>query len=197
MKRKNLLVCIVALTAVLLASSVIAVSQALWPSIAKPEYVLYDFEATLSPAVEITMNDASGFPLIVMEGNRLVEGIIEMTVRIGDKVYSYPDDFSYRETFHSEVNAITGSGFDRVASTFIFKLPGNPTLTDWLVAHVTGMGQPPAPFANAKFEGTIELSGTSTLEHVEGFGLEEAYALPPDGVNIHVHHVGLIKGWPF
>jgi hypothetical protein len=197
LKRKNLLICIITLTAILATSSVIAVSQALWPAVTKPEYVLYDFKATFTPAVEITKNDASGFPIVIVEGNRLIEGIIECTVRIGDKVYSYPDDFRYQETFHSEVNAITGSGFDRVASTFIFNLPGHPTLTDWLVAHVTGMGQPPTPFANAEFEGTIGLTGTATLEKVGGFGLEEAYALPPDGANIYVHHVGLIKGWPF
>jgi hypothetical protein len=186
MKKKTLSICIIALTAVLMASSMIAVSQAWWPFY-KPEYVGYDFIQVMGDGELISM-DASGAPeLIIMEST---DTMIEGTLTIGDKVYSYPDDFNYRGTIYMELNLITGEGLARIEKTLTFNVPGKPALKSWLVIHMTGLMFDPvtgeiADTENIQSEGDFKLTGTGRFAQVEGFGIEKA-----------THHFGFIKGWP-
>jgi hypothetical protein len=190
MKRKTLLISIVALATVLMASSILAISQA-WcpikPIKPKPEFIGYDFRQ-VPGAGEITYIDASGAPeLIIMEST---EGILEGTLTIGDQVYTYPEDFDYNGMLHTEFNAITGEGFARAEKTFIFNMHGKPILKSWLVVCITGLFIDPETGElidpeNMHSEGDFKLTGTKRFASVEGFGLEK-----------DAHHFGFIKGWP-
>lgn len=91
MRKKPLLISTVALTAVLVASSMIAVSQA-WGWGRKPEYIGYDLTQITGPG-ETTYVDASGAPeLIIIDGT---ETAIEISITIDDQVYTYPENFDY------------------------------------------------------------------------------------------------------
>ena len=191
MNKKVLILATVAIL-VLLTSSVIAISQAWWFKKPKPEYVDYNFEATLGILV-LTVNDTSGAPsCIIWEGYRPPEGVIQCNVTINGKVYYYPDDFDYDESFHLEMNLITGKGVMRVETILTFKkLPGHPTLREWLVTELTNIGTP-----EATFSGVFELTGTRMFNKVEGFGLDAGYYTQRDPPILYAHHFGFIKGWP-
>jgi hypothetical protein len=184
LKRKNLLISVVALTAILLASSMIALTQA-WSYRTWSEYVTYDLKQVSGPSVIISM-DNSGFPIIVAESSG---SMTTGNITIGDKVYYYPDDFTYNDTTHVERNAITGEAIARVHKVFTFNIQGHPTLESWLVTSMSGViidpntGQPVNP-ANIHTDGQFRLTGTGRFALVDGFGLEKDF-----------YHFGFIKGW--
>jgi hypothetical protein len=200
--RRAVLTSIVVISTLLIASSIIATSQAWWLQKLRPKYVDYELEAIIGPSI-ITDFDDSGAPDIVIEGTH--DSLLEGTITINDKVYSYPDDFEYTASFHIEVNAITGEGFIRSVNTFTFKLKGRPAITGWLISRVTGMtftpdGELAAP-EEIKFEGSFQLSGTKQFDKVEGFGLEEGHMIPiqqgdETTYTNNVHHFGFIKDYP-
>jgi len=186
MKKKTLSICIIVLATVLIASSMIAVSQAWWPFF-KPEYVGYDLIQVMGDGELINM-DASGAPerIITESTDTMTEG----TLTIGDHVYTYPDDFDYKGNIYFEFNAITGEGLARIEKTLIFNLPGKPTLKSWLLVHMTGIILDPVTGEvvdpdNIQSSGEFKLTGTGRFAQVEGFGIEKA-----------THHFGFIKGWP-
>jgi hypothetical protein len=185
MKRKTLLISIVVLTTVLMASSMIAVSQAWWP-FHNPEYVGYDLRQVMGGG-EIIYTDPSGAPkLIIIEAT---DTMSEGTLTIGDQVYTYPDDFDYNGIAHIELNAITGEADVRLEKTFTFKMHGKPTLKSWVVLRTTGYIPDPVTGVvdpeNLHSEGVFKLTGTGRFALVEGFGLEK-----------DTHHFGFVKGWP-
>ena len=185
-----------ALTALLLASSMIAISQAWWFVKPKPEYVGYDFKVIFG-APTITSVDNSGAPeLVIVES---APSIVDCNVTIDDKVYYYPDDFDFIATHHQELNPITGNGLVRTEGTFIFKMYGYPTLSMWGIARITGWRTLPdgtiiAP-GEVKAEGEFELTGTKRLSNVEGFGLGNTNFVAPDYNSMYIHQLGFIKGW--
>jgi hypothetical protein len=184
MKRKTLLISIVVLATVLMASSMIAVSQAWWKP--KPEYVGYDLRQVIGGG-EITYVDATGAPeLIIMEAT---DTMSEGTLTIDDQAYTYPNDFDYNGIAHIELNAITGEADVRLKKTFTFKMHGKPTLESWAVLHTTGYIPDPVTGVvdpeNLHSEGVFKLTGTGRFALVDGFGLEK-----------DTHHFGFIKGWP-
>jgi hypothetical protein len=194
-KRKNILILTVSLLMILSASSIVAISQAWWR---KPEYAGFDLKVVYGP-VTVTSVDASGAPeLVIIE--HVIESAEECTVTIDDKVYSYPEDFDITVTHHVELNALTGNGLVRTVGTYIFKLPGRPTLTFWGVARITGLWQTPdGTLINPedfRGQGDFELTGTKRFSTVEGFGLGNTIFNPPEYTNQYVHQIGFIKGWP-
>jgi hypothetical protein len=186
MKRKRVLISIVALTTILLVSSMVALTQAWWPW-SRPEYVTYNLRQirASSPIANI---DNSSFPIIIADSSDVM---IAGNLTIGDHVYTYPNDFTYNSTLHVERNAITGDGIVTGHKIFVFfNLSGKPTLESWLVTRISGYifdpntGQPVNP-ANMHSSGEFKLTGTGMLSSVDGFGLEQ-----------DDHHFGFIKGWP-
>jgi hypothetical protein len=199
MKRKTTLTLTMVLLTVLSVSSIAATAQAWWPTKNKPEYVGYSLEVTNYEG-SLTYIDASAAPsLIIFEG--VVGETVDCTITIDDTVYTYPDDFNYSHSYHLEFNAQTGEGFTRSESTLTFKGYGHPTITTWAVSKVSGLhiypnGSYVAP-EEVNYEGTFEISGTKQFSNFEGFGLSEAYFLPPDCTLNYIKQVGYIKGWPF
>ncbi len=185
MKRRTVLFSIAALTTILLASSMAAVTQAWWPW-NKPEYVAYDLRQIRAPG-PTTSIDNSSFPIIIADSS---DTIISANLTIGNHVYTYPDDFTYNSTIHIERNALTGEATVTGHKIFVFNLPGKPTLESWLVLRMTGLifdpntGQPVDP-TKIHSEGQFKLTGTGRFASVDGFGLEQ-----------DDHHFGFIKGWP-
>jgi hypothetical protein len=194
----NILLLTITLGVLLSTSSIIAVSQAWGPKKPSREYVGYDFKVVYGP-VTVTYVDASGAPnLIIVE--HFVDSAVEATLTIDDKTYSYPDDFDIAVTHHVEFNALTGEGLVRTVGTFTFKMFGQPTLTFWGVARMTGFWQAPdGTLMNPedfRGQGQFELTGTKRFIKVEGFGFGDTMFNPPEYTNQYVHQIGFIKGWP-
>jgi hypothetical protein len=185
MKKKHIMISIVALTAILFASSMAALTQAgCFRNL--PEYIAYSYKQDTGPSTMISMDD-SQFPLIVVESTGT---ILAANITIGDKTYYYPNDFTYTDTLHIERNAITGQAFVRVHKVFTFSLKGSPTLESWLVTSMSGVFFDPntgllVDPANIRTDGQFRLTGTGRFLSVDGFGLEKDY-----------YHFGFIKGWP-
>ena len=183
MNRKSLFAVLI-LTTILMATLMIGTASACRGQ-NKKEYVDYRFEAVLSDsAVNV---DNTRFPLLVIDGVRLASGIQSCVVTINGEAYTYPEDFSYSETFHLETNAITGIGYLQVKTTLTFNLPGHPTLTEYLSGTMTRVG------ANTELDGTFYLTGTKMFHKVEGGGTEDSHGV--EGVD-YALHTGQMKGWP-
>jgi hypothetical protein len=158
----------------------------------KKAIVGYDFEATLGAPV-YTYYDESGLPdIIIGESYRPAESVLECTVTINGKTYSYPEDFEYEELGYIEIYPLIGEAKLIVDTTFTFNMPGHPTLKEHLEAKLTNMGTP-----DAEIKGAFILEGTKMFHKVTGGGREDAHheGVPPDLLMI-TSHVGLIKGWP-
>jgi hypothetical protein len=132
--------------------------------------------------------DNSSFPIVTAESSDIM---VSGNITIGNKVYTFPNDFTYNSTLHVERNAITGDGIVTAHKVFTFiNLPGKPTLDSWLVTRISGYifdpvtGAPVNP-ANMHSSGEFKLTGTGALSNVDGFGLEQ-----------DDHHDGFIKSWP-
>jgi hypothetical protein len=184
-KRKTVLISTVALMTVLVASSMIAATQAWWwrPLTPNEEYIRYDLYSVPAEGEVIYIDDSGAPELIIVEST---DTIIEGNLTIGGQVYTYPEDFDYEGITYGEINALTGEGESRIEKTFIFNLPANPTLKCWAVMHFTGFtaldeGEP----AEISTEGEFQLTGTKQFATVEGFGIIQ-----------NLHHFGFIKGWP-
>ncbi len=149
-------------------------------------YVPYKFEAVLSnPEVTITENP----PLRIIEGYRPAAGVQSANVTINGVVYTYPDDFSYNETFRVEVNMNTGKMVFIVTSVMTFNMPGNPTITEYMTAQGTGNAT-----SITMDDGIIVLTGSGVFKHVSGTGF--VVSTQEGGVD-YARHIGLIKGWPY
>lgn len=184
MKRK-ILFTVFALTIILFAAS-IASTVAANRGQTKKEYVDYKFEAILVNPVTKIISPA---PNLVVEGYRPASGIQSCVVTINDIKYSYPEDFDYAENFTVKMNLITGKGILEVVTSLTFKMPGKPTLTEYLTVNTT------VTSAGTLAEGTFYLIGTKTFNQVVGFGIEpETYTTP--GID-NALHIGQITGWPF
>jgi hypothetical protein len=195
-KRKAIVVSVIVLLAVLMSSSMMAISQAWFPVKAKPEYVSYDLKVVYGPPASVNV-DNSGAPDHIIIDHTV--GALECTVTIDDKVYSYPDDFDVAVTHHVEFSAITGKGLSRSVGTFTFNLPGHPTLTFWGAARLTDFRvAPDGTFIspeNFRSDGNFKLTGTKKLSNVDGFGLGEVYFAPPEYTHQYAHQFGFIKDW--
>ena len=188
MKSKKVLISAITLLTLVVASSIIAVTQAGLLCAPKPQYVLYDFKEGGAPNTAETLIDNSGFPTIIIEG--YPKTIEACNVTIGGVLYKYPNDFDYNYTYHFEFNALTGDGWGTISETLTFKrLIGKPAINGWETVTITGFV---APYTNARFAGQFQLTGTKQLSNVEGFGIGES-ATSIGGVR----HFGLIKGWPY
>ena len=135
MKRKAILTLTLVFSILLVSSSFIAISQGCKNP--KPEYVGYEVEM-ISGAPTTTYVDNSGAPTSIIF-NSILQDIEEFTLKIGDNVYSYPDDFSLTRTSCTEFNAITGDGFGRTEGILTFKMHGQPTLTYRIVSSISGL----------------------------------------------------------
>jgi hypothetical protein len=181
MKKKVLAT--IALTLILATASMVALAQAWWPP--APMFVRYDLRQIRIPGDIISM-DNSSYPLIVFESS---DTMVAANLTIGDRVYTYPDDFIYNSTITVERNALTGEASVIGHKIFTFNLPGKPTLDSWIVLRMTGLildpntGQIVNP-ADVHSSGEFKLTGTGRFAYVDGFGLEQ-----------DDHHWGLIKGW--
>lgn len=172
------------LCAILAATSVLG-AMAYWGQ-GQNTYVGYKFQAVLNnPVVTTTGNP----PFLVVDGYRPLAGIQSCNVTVNNKTYSYPNDFTYQETFHVESNQITGKGIMRVTTVLTFNLPGHPIIKEYLTAQVTRTGMNTTTDDSAFY-----LTGTKVFDNVEGGGFAESYAV--SGTD-YALHIGLVKGWPF
>jgi hypothetical protein len=197
MKRIKIILLSITLGLLLLTSSIMITTQATG-SEGEEEYLPYDFKVIYGPVV-VTSVDTIGAPqLIVIE--HYVESAVECTITIDNTIYSYPEDFDIYVTHHIELNALTGEGMVRTEGNFIFKIPGQPTLTFRGISRITGFFQTqegnlinPEEF---KGQGYFQLTGTKILNKIEGFGFGDTIFNPPEYTNQYVHQMGFIKGWP-
>jgi hypothetical protein len=180
--RRMLLV--IALYIILVTALFIGVAVSHYTS--APQYVPYRFEAVLSnPA--ITTNTTNP-PIMIIEGYRPASGIISANVTINGVIYTYPEDFSYNESFRVEANMATGKSVMTVITTLTFNLPGFPTITDYMTSQVTRNG------TNTTTDGGVfYLTGTGKFSPIGGGGFVESYGV--SGVD-YAQHIGLVKDWP-
>jgi len=175
----------VVLLCTVLAASLILGATANWGREQKI-YVDYKFQAVLdNPVVTTTVNP----PFLIVDGYRPASGIQSCNVTINNKTYFYPDDFNYQENFHVEANQNTGKSIMQVTTTLTFKIPGRPTLTEYLTLQSTRTG-PNTSTDDSQFY----LTGTKTFRNIEGGGFAESYGI--SGTD-YALHIGLLKGWPF
>jgi hypothetical protein len=129
-----------------------------------------------------------------VEGYRPSTSVIECIITINGVAYSYPDDFTYEEILHMEINAVAGEANLTAITTYtFFNLPCKPTLSEHIVAKGTGIGTP-----EPSYDGKFALSGTKMFCRVAGGGSDVSHyeGEEPNRVMI-VSRTGLIKGWPF
>ena len=184
--KKRIFMLVLTLMAVSILSGLLVSTVAANRGQTKKEYVDYRFDAILTDAV-VTVEVTP--PHIVVEGYRPPSGIQSCVLTINGEVYSYPQDFSYTESFRIEGNIITQEGVLEVKTVFTFNMPGNPTVTEWLTGQVTGIGT-----GNMALEGTFYLTGTKMFNKVEGGGTP--FSTQVSGVD-YALHIGLVKGCPF
>jgi len=195
LKRKTIMVSIVALTLLLLAS-MLATSEAGWFNKPKPEFYGFDSKIVFGSSTIVSVDDSDAPELVIIES---YPSIVDCNITIDDKVYYYPDDFDFVASHHMELNPVTGNALVRSEGTFVFKMAGRPTLSFWGMARVTGWHSLPdgsllAP-ENVLSQGEFELTGTKKLSQVEGFGLGDGNFVAPDYANMYIHQLGFIKGW--
>jgi hypothetical protein len=156
----------------------------------KKEFKSYTMECILIHGV--TTNEEFIDSWYVADGTRAPDGVVEMVATIDGNKYSYPDDFSYTEYWHLELNMDTGTGALTVKAAMIFNLPGKPTVTEWIVAAAT------TSEAGTEFHGVFQLTGTKMFNKVEGGGTDDEIPGLYNGENaLFVNDMGLITGWPF
>ena len=100
----------------------------------KPEYVDYVlrifFDLSMADKIIIKHEDNSKHPLVVTDAYVPNTAVARVNATIKGTLYTFPRDFDFDYTFHSELNEVTGNGFDMIKETLYFKnLPGCPTLT--------------------------------------------------------------------
>lgn len=192
MKKKVLMLATVVILA-LLTSSIVVVSQACMSP--KPKYVIFDLKLSLNPyAIVNTFTDTSNFPVVVTEGYMGDGGVVQANVTINGVLYTYPKDFDYNYTGHSELNYATGCGLDIIQETLTFKnLPGHPTLNGLAEEKVTGLFLlPTLDISHYECWGNYQVTGTKMFSNVNGDGT----AMLGQSTGLVVRHFALIKGWP-
>jgi hypothetical protein len=194
MKKKFLMLTTVTIIAVLLTSSLIAISQGWFQPKPKPEYVVYDFKLTDDPRASVVTNiDTSGLPVIIEDAYEPTAGILTASVTINGVLYSFPNDFDYNYTYHLELNTVTGNGLILIQETLYFKnLPGHPTLKGRGEEKITGLITSPLDISHEECIGNFQLTGTKMFRDVEGFGT----GMLGQSTGLVVRHFALIKGWP-
>ncbi len=151
------------------------------------QYVSYRFDAVLSDPVAIVTVIP---PIIHIEGYRPLSGVQSCNVTINGILYTFPDDFSYNETFTVEANQATNKSIYVVTTTLTFNLPGNPTITEWMTQQATQNGN-----VTTTDDGTFFLTGTGMFSGVGGGGFVRSSGDTAARIDF-AHHIGLIKGWP-
>lgn len=152
----------------------------------KKEFKSYTVEGTLIH--NVITNEEVNFPWYSADGTRASDGVVELVITIDGDEYSYPDDFSYTEKWHLELNLATITGTLTVESAYTFNLPGNPTITEWIITNLLV----------DEYSGIFQLTGTKMFNKVEGGGTEAGLQGLYNGETaLFVDHTGLIKGWPF
>jgi hypothetical protein len=194
MNRKFLMLATVAVIAVLLTSSLIAISQGWFQPKPKPEYVVYDFKLVDDPLAAVVTSTDNGYPVVVEDAYTPSSGILTASVTINGVLYSFPTDFDYNYTFHMELNMETGNGLILLQETLYFKhLPGHPTLKGRGEEKMTGLILSPAVDIS-KYEcwGNFQVTGTGMFRNVEGYGT----GMLGQSTGLVVRHFALVKGWP-
>jgi hypothetical protein len=163
----------------------------------KPEYVDYVLRLTFNPSMTgrvITYEDSSKYPVVISDA--YVPNTALATAEATGKgvVYTFPKDFDYDYTFHSEHNEVTGNGFELLKETLYFKnLAGHPTLKGR--AEIKGSGlilSPSVDISHAEAFGNFQLTGTGIFKNVKGFGI----AMFGASTGFVVYHIAHVKGWP-
>lgn len=124
------------------------------------------------------------FPYLYIDGYRPQEEILAYTVTINGVEYSYPEDFSYTETFQMIIDVRTSTGTADIKLVFTFNLPGNPTIIEYVTSELAG----------GVYQGSFLVTGTKMFNIVEGGGSETA---TEEEDIMHAVHSGQVVGWPF
>jgi hypothetical protein len=163
----------------------------------EPEYVDYVLKMTFNPSVPgrvITHEDSSKYPVVISDVYIPDTALATADVTIRGVVYTFPKDFDYDYTVHSELNEVTGNGFELIKETLYFKnLPEHPTLMGR--AEEKGSGcifSPSLDLSHAEMFGNFQLTGTGMFKNVEGSG----FGMWGVSTGYVVYHFALIKGWP-
>ena len=185
MNKKGLFAIVAFLTIAMVVTSLMGPAEALGRG---RDWRPYKADAILGKPV-ITYIDDSGAPFhIILEGYRPTTSVIECIIEIDGVEYSYPEDFTYEEVFHMEMNAVSGEADLTATTTYTFiNLPSKPTLSEDIVAK-----QSPT-----SYDGGFVLSGTKMFHILAGGGSDQAYyeGEEPDKVLV-VSRTGFIIGWP-
>jgi hypothetical protein len=188
---------VVATIAILLTSSLIAISQGWFQPKPKSEYVIFDLKLSVNPyAMVNTFTDNSNYPVVVTESYMGDGGVIQANVTINGVVYTYPEDFNYNFTGHLELNHVTGYGLEIIQETLTFKhLRDHPTIIGLAEEKVSGLFLPPEnPLDISHYEnlGNYQVTGTKMFRNVNGDGM----GMLGQSTDLIVRHFALIKGWP-
>ena len=179
---KKILVMAVALMAVAMLATPMVGTVAANRGQNKKEFKSYTLEGILTNPIII--NEEFDPPMWVADGTRAPDGVVECVITIDGIEYSYPEDFSYTEAWHLELNVVTGIGILTAECGYTFNLPGKPTVTEWIFTNLSG----------GEYSGMFQLTGTKMFNKVEGGGTETGLQVEDA---LFVNHMGLIKGWPF
>ncbi len=163
----------------------------------KPEYVDYVLKMSIDSKMgENTAykEDRSRFPVVVTDGYYSKTATGQVNVTIKGVVYTVSQDFDYEYCFHSELNEVSGNGFDMIKEILHFKnLPGNPTLTGLAVVKSSSViYSPKADLSHAENVGNYQLVGSGIFKDVVGSGIA-MFGRSTDNI---VYHIAWIKGWP-
>lgn len=127
---------------------------------------------------------------MTIDGYRPASGIQSVEVTINGVTYTYPEDFSYNETFHIEANQLTNKSVITVTTTLIFNLPNMPTLTEYMTSQATRYGS-----TIVTDEGVFYVTGSGIFSRVNGGGFVTSTGDAATSVD-YARHIGLINGWP-
>jgi hypothetical protein len=197
MRRKTISVLAAAILVIVLVTSPVLLMTAAHLQTPDQSYVGFDSKLVPSPSIS-TYVDNSSLP------NLLVRDLVTNSLYVGNitingHVYVYPNDFNYSSNLHVELNPNTGNGFARNNCTIVFNVPGQPILMTWIVVKFSGLYVLPNGTTIAQnYTGysTFKLTGTGITSQVDGFGIGEAYYIPPNYTQQFQHAFGYIKGWP-
>ena len=139
--------------------------------------------------------DRSKYPIVITEAYVPKAALSTATATIKNFTYLSEKDFDLDYIFHGELNEETGYGFELIKEKLCFKnLPGCPTLIG--LAEEKSSGAIPSEKADmSKLEmfGSFQIVGTGIFKNVQGTGI----AMFGASTGFVVHHIALVKGWPF
>jgi len=178
---KKYLLVVFTLAAILLATPIVSAAI---PNRGQNKKQLVDYKSDgyLGDSLYTTTVE---YPYVYFVGYRPQESILEYSMTINGEEYSYPEDFSYAETFTLTYHIPTETLILDVVCVFTFNLPGNPTITE----HISSEG-----ISEGVYSGSFVLDGTKMFNKVMGGGTESAFE---EEDILHAIHEGQIMGWPF